>query len=269
MADDLTELQSKAYRLADNKTAELANWDFSLLNFELDAILESHTLNMEDFGFEFDIDTTDSKNERLRTDNSYNLRHISKDDCSGEWEMPTIECQGHTPKDLIPFNCAKTSNEYSSGIHFFIDDYQFERVWNDLPGYVDILKKFDCVMSPDFSLYLDMPLPMKIWNVYRSRAVGHFWQKSGLTVIPTLSWAGPETFVFCFEGIPQGSIVAVSTIGIKNSARTKAIWHDGMAEAIRQLEPETVLVYGSSTGFDFGNTKTIEYPTFTEVRHGR
>lgn len=49
VADDLTEEQIKAYRLADNKVAELAEWDFDLLGEELDGILD---IDMCDFGFE-------------------------------------------------------------------------------------------------------------------------------------------------------------------------------------------------------------------------
>lgn len=47
IADDLTEEQIKAYRLADNKTAEIAGWDFALLDMELAEI----TMDMQDFGF--------------------------------------------------------------------------------------------------------------------------------------------------------------------------------------------------------------------------
>ena len=48
VADDLTPEQIKAYRLADNKVAELAEWDFSALEEELAEI----DLDMTDFGFE-------------------------------------------------------------------------------------------------------------------------------------------------------------------------------------------------------------------------
>ena len=47
-ADDLTEEQVKAFRLADNKTGELAEWDFEKLKAELNEI---QGMNMEDFGF--------------------------------------------------------------------------------------------------------------------------------------------------------------------------------------------------------------------------
>lgn len=63
IADDLTDDQVKAYRLADNKTAEIATWDFDLLDLELDNI----EMDMSDFGFElegedFNFDVPD-KNE--------------------------------------------------------------------------------------------------------------------------------------------------------------------------------------------------------------
>ena len=48
VADDLTPDQIKAFRLVDNKTAELAEWDFDALKAELDNI----DMDMLDFGFE-------------------------------------------------------------------------------------------------------------------------------------------------------------------------------------------------------------------------
>ena len=51
LADDLTEEQIKAFRLADNKVGEYAEWDFDLLDEELDGILN---IGMEEFGFDID-----------------------------------------------------------------------------------------------------------------------------------------------------------------------------------------------------------------------
>lgn len=53
IASDLSEEQAKAFRLADNKTAELAEWDDDLLQEELDALMDD--FDMEDFGFEADV----------------------------------------------------------------------------------------------------------------------------------------------------------------------------------------------------------------------
>ena len=57
VADDLSEEQAKAYRLADNKTNEFAGWDFEMLDTEL---FDISNVDMSKFGFEeigdFDID---------------------------------------------------------------------------------------------------------------------------------------------------------------------------------------------------------------------
>ena len=53
IADDLTEEQIKAYRLADNKVAEKSEWDIDLLGGELEGILD---IDMSDFGFDLSVD---------------------------------------------------------------------------------------------------------------------------------------------------------------------------------------------------------------------
>lgn len=53
MADDLTDEQIKAYRLADNKVAEKAEWEFDLLNDELEDLFE---FDMSNYGFELSAD---------------------------------------------------------------------------------------------------------------------------------------------------------------------------------------------------------------------
>ena len=52
IADDLTDEQIKAFRLADNKVSEKAEWDFELLDKELDDI----DIDMTEFGFDLDLD---------------------------------------------------------------------------------------------------------------------------------------------------------------------------------------------------------------------
>lgn len=66
--DYLTDDEANAYRLADNKVSELAEWDFGLLNEELEALMDTD-INMEDFGFEieeatFDIEEPEEKEEQ-------------------------------------------------------------------------------------------------------------------------------------------------------------------------------------------------------------
>lgn len=60
IADDLNKEQIKAFRLADNKVNEKAEWDFNLLDAELEDILD---IDMNDFGFEEIEDNFDTEFE--------------------------------------------------------------------------------------------------------------------------------------------------------------------------------------------------------------
>lgn len=160
------------------------------------------------------------------------------------------------------FNYTKGMQEAEkcgAGCHFFINDYQFERAWNRPRAYFDMLAGFECVLAPDFSLYMDMPMPMRRWNVYRSRTCGCMWQRRGIAVVPALSWSAPESYGFCFGGLEPGGTYAVSTVGVKRDECALAVWRDGMAEAMRRLEPRRILLYGGGVGFDFGHCEVVEY----------
>ena len=260
-ADDLTEDQIKAFRIADNKVSEYATWDFGKLEIELDEI----ELDMSEFGVDIEIpdagfDDGYYGDERERTDKGYNLDLVDYENLTNDfWQMPIIKNENYIPKDLIGFNYAKSSANKDVGIHFYVDDYQFERVWNFPEKYIDVLMDYECILSPDFSLYMDMPMPMKIWNVYRSRQIGAYYQSKGIRVIPTLSWAEPETFEFCFQGIPKGSVVSISTIGVKKDNDALKIWKDGVDEMIRQVEPSAIIIYGGKLDYDYGDIKTYYF----------
>lgn len=70
VADDLTEEQIKAFRLADNKVSEKANWDFSMLDQELNDI----DIDMSEFGFE-NIEIDWDNVEELADDNYEEPQH--------------------------------------------------------------------------------------------------------------------------------------------------------------------------------------------------
>lgn len=265
-ADDLTEDQIKAFRIADNKVGEISTWDNSKLQIELEDI----DIDMTSFGLEIEPLATDYieelddggfyGDERLRTNKAYNLDLLNYVDLENDfWQMPIIQNDHYIPDELIGFNYAKSSKNKNTGIHFYVDDYQFERVWNYPEKYLDTLFEYDCILTPDFSLYMDMPMPMKIWNIYRSRQIGAYYQSRGIKVIPTISWAEEETFKFCFKGIPKSSIVSISTIGVKRDEDALKVWKAGVDEMIKQIEPSAILIYGGQLEYDFGNIKTVYF----------
>ena len=96
-------------------------------------------------------------------------------------------------------------------VHFFLYDYRFERVWKNPDSDIEKLSRYRAVLSPDFSMYLEMATVMQLYNVFRNRWCGAYWVSKGIRVVPTVNWGDESTFDFCFEGIEKGSVVAVST----------------------------------------------------------
>ena len=83
VADDLTDEQIKAFRLADNKVAEFATWDFDKLETELAAISD---IEMSDFGFEDLDEPTDDEleNSLNETDDKITVKIVFTN--FGEWQ---------------------------------------------------------------------------------------------------------------------------------------------------------------------------------------
>lgn len=92
-------------------------------------------------------------------------------------------------------------------------------------------------------------MAMKIWNTYRSRLLGQMMQKVGLKVIPTVSWEKPESYEFCFDGIEQGGVVTVSTIGIMRNIETQRIFEHGFTAMVETLSPSEIIIYGKCPHF--------------------
>ena len=258
----MDEQQKKAYTLAHNKLTMNTDFDPDMLAMEIESILD---FDMEDYGFDIPYldepvkEPKEKESHREATNKHYNLEMFDASRCAGFYEMPTIRKSTFIPSDLIGFNYALNSKNKRAGIHCFVDDYQFERLWNNPDAYIETIAGYECFLTPDFSLYMDMPMAMKVWNIYRSRLIGQYYQDHGIEVIPTVSWAEPETFAFCFDGIEQGATVAVSTIGVKRNEYAQKIWQQGMDAMIKTIKPSNILLYGGMVEYDYKGISVVEY----------
>ena len=89
VADDLDEVKQKAFVLADNKTGELADWDFELLEKELAALSEMD-FDMSAFGFDdgFDFHEGNGGEREKDDDASYKIVYeiaFNDEDEQSEW----------------------------------------------------------------------------------------------------------------------------------------------------------------------------------------
>lgn len=164
----------------------------------------------------------------------------------GNLEIPRIEPEKALPNSVIPFSKAARSSDFKAWVHFYEDDIAFERLWNDPHRYLPILKRFAGVITPDFSLFRDMPLVMQHWNIYRSRAIGHWLQSNGVPVIVNVRFADERTYNLSCTGVPRNSTISIGSHGCIKIKEDREFFQQGLAYIVDELKPQNIIVYGTA-----------------------
>ncbi|MCL2798238.1 MAG: DUF4417 domain-containing protein [Firmicutes bacterium] len=177
---------------------------------------------------------------------------------AGKFGMPLIKKQDIDVEkiELWGYKKVKAGDEKNKHktIHFFTYDWHFDAVFDKPEAALEKLDQYYALCTPDFSLYRGMPRAMQIANTFKSRWCGAFWQKQGMRVIPTVSACGPESWDFCFDGIEEGSVVAVSTYGRENAERE---WMQSYNKMLEVIKPSAIICYGDPFPGMKGNIKAI------------
>ena len=164
---------------------------------------------------------------------------------AGFFEIPIIRPCYDIPNRLIAFSRCISSKDHNYWVHFYEDDYLFERLWRNPKKYLPILQRYNGVILPDWSLYRDMPLVMQLWNIYRSRAIGTWLQANGVKVIPNLRYGDRRTFKVCTDGLSKHSVIAVGTHGTLKILEDRDIFVKGLDVVVRRIAPAAIVVYGA------------------------
>lgn len=189
----------------------------------------------------------------------------------GQYDIPIIRRNDIDLKQFVSFNDIKNcKNPKDFCVHFFLYDYQFAKVWNRPDVYINMLSKFGCVCSPDFSTYTDFPKAVQIFNHYKKHWVAAYWQMHNIKVVPTISWGDTDSYSWCFDGEPTESIIAVSSVGTQNNKQEKSLFLNGYNEMLKRLYPKTVIFYGAVPEECEGNIVRIEgfQEKFKEIKNG-
>ena len=140
--------------------------------------------------------------------------------------------------------------------HPLLDDYRFrDAIWCNLDYTTYSIRDYDYYFTPDLSLWVDLPTDFcNKENIYRTRFVGAYWQLCGYKVIPTASWGNADSFKYCYEGLPENSIIAVGGMGHHHCRAAESLWHYALQELERQKHPTLILIYGDEEDLSFLST---------------
>ena len=180
--------------------------------------------------------TSDNWNFKSGTWDALKTSYIDFEDYPMIGSQITIEQQTET---ILCIETKKITK--NSLINMFVDDYRLERYWNRIDYYANIFKAAKYVMTPDFSALVGMPEDMIKWNIYRSRLIGHVYEKYKINVIPTITWTNSESYPYICKGIKPKSTIAVSNIGARTDKAIE-IFNSGLQEVIKQIEPTQIVI---------------------------
>ena len=123
---------------------------------------------------------------------------------------------------MLGFNQLKKDDGKHSEriVHFFLYDYNFEKVWKKPELYLKPLSQYKGILTPDFSMYIEMPYTIQLYNTFRNR--------------------------WCGKGIEKGSVIAVSTYMFHESNHhkdQKELFMKGYNKMLSEIEPEKIICY--------------------------
>ena len=139
-------------------------------------------------------------------------------------------------------NLTNQRDNRNSLIHMFLDDKKLLAYWNNPLKKIGLFQSCAVVATPDFSIYSTMNYNEIRHNIYMNRWLGCTWQNYGVTVIPTIGWAGMETFDLCFSAVEYGSPVIISTLGCQSHVNEFLL---GFEEMKRRIKPTIIIVFGN------------------------
>lgn len=223
-----------------------------------------------------------SKNSYNLIDDGFNAELVEHALFNGVLEIPTIEAPAEIriPGSLTPFSKRDYTKDSDTAICEYEHDTRFADLIYATQNYENDIKRFSAFITPDCSLYRDMPLCLQIANTYFNRAVGAYFQNKGMYVITNIRWGDERSYTTCelpekfaFLGAPRRSIVSVGTYGCIRGAENRYYFKAGLDAMLQELEPQVVLVYGSMPDDIFGDyinsTRFVQYDDWTSRKRRR
>lgn len=181
----------------------------------------------------------------------------------GKDGMPLLSpYNDNLPECFIPFS-DRNKGLWSCGIHCYLYDYKFEILWNKPSIVVPCLQKYNCVIAPDFSVFVDQPRIINTWNIYRNRWLTSYMQSQSIHIVPSASWGNVDSFEYCFDGLPENSIIAIGHTTTGKDKSYKKLYRMGVEALVERKKPTKLLVYGAPLDFS-PNADVVYYEGYIQ-----
>lgn len=184
----------------------------------------------------------------------------------GDYDMIVTECKEDISKiDYLALY--SDLHDYQKTDNTCVCFYQYDHVFDGIHGLYNSIvyqdeerldkfrerfKNVKYIIGPDYSVYGDFPVPLQMFNVYRSRlCIAWLKANTNAIIIPNIRRTFNFSYEFSFDGIMKGSNIAISILGQIKDKENKKMFLDGFKEAIERIKPKIIVVYGFVTKSNF------------------
>jgi len=287
--DYMTEAQKRAYVIADNKLAEEAGWDVELLKVEL-GDLAKLDFNIDAIGFDLATLTDDlkviekeQKNKQPEVIDS-NI-HVLADEMNfvgvGQMEFPAVRldmilevpdklsiwCGADMSDGLPPPYFYNFGSDSTRGmpfdktiVGFYVDDYRFDKFWDtSSASTMELVKQnYMGAVMPNYSPLITDPRAVRVFQMYKSRWVGRYFQEAGIKIVPDIQCVASDLEYLC-DGLMGVKTIAIQAHQNYNDLESRTVKATAIDYAMEQLKPDTVLFYAPEKSLQL-------FPSVTRAR---
>lgn len=284
LQDFKDEAEERAFLLADNRIAELAERDESLVKGHLE-FLQTEGLDLAFTGYtgkdlasimDSAEETTTRKKEydsfddvpdeldgarSLKDDMVFESKALFnvpelREDMMGTLPMPIDTWAGPDASDLSFENYFYNITSVLRGLEgkrtvfgFYAEDFTFEGCWDDPVKFTSKLLNLPCdlhaVVMPNFSLAYNYPMAVNVWNNYRSKWYGRYMQEAGIKVIPDIPIVPLRLVDLVLAGVPKNPpAIAIQLHTSRKTDEELRVRRKFCQMVEERLRPKRVLIYG-------------------------
>ena len=149
------------------------------------------------------------------------------------------------PTISVPFDKLTTCPKPDTAIvDFYVDDRKLLSLLRNPERFVSRLEGHWGVISPDYSVWLGRSASFGALATWCNRSIGLVFESRGLRVIPQIRWTQKEDYDHCFDGVPLGSVVAISNKGSWNDLELRHAFLAGLPVLVERLKPRVIFLHG-------------------------
>lgn len=162
--------------------------------------------------------------------------------------MAVMKPEHEVPHGMISFSEAMRQKEpvYDQYVHFYENDDQIERFWNNPWDYLDRLGRYAGIVATDYSTGPGIPDPVRRYNVYRNQLTGAWMQSLGHHALCNVRCPayGHDYFL---AGAPRESLICIGEVGCVKNRYDRNRFEGGLIRAVDELRPTGIVVVGEDS----------------------